>query len=630
MLAVRAISRHSRRPSSVPAFALALLAMSIASAASAAPMGWGGGGGGGGGSGTVNNGTSGQLAYYGAAGAAVSGTTVGGDCSFSGPTTFTCTKTGGTAFGSFATGTSAGNLTGTLNVARLPALNLCTDYPTPGAFAPTWTAGHTYCLGGGTYTIAAAQAINVAGVAIHCTSKAAILQRTGATDGLDVTAAQFDVEGCTFDGNTQSGAGTGPLINLNGADDAVVHNNYFQNTGTTNTQTGTIWVQKGLRVKILDNTATTAQTDTFIWVNAQSGANTVQDLSVTNNKIPTFAPVTNLFAIDVNQNTGNASTHIKVDDNQIILTTTHAEGIAWHAPAVVENTSVLGGDVSRNQVYATAAAPRLIHLFGFDYGTVAGNILDDGANAISGALLDLGDVYNTTVTANQISGRSAAETGIACVDCAQNTISANTIDGIANNTFGIYIECVAGSASNDTIAGNTVRLSGGATALEIQANGCAASNAMIVGNTFAGPGASASTTGIAIVDTSGTMDSNAIAENSLSGFAGTANNCINVAAGATHTYVSHNDLQTCTTSLADAGTNSTDDIWDGVTSVTLAAGTKTATFPIPCVGVLGVCQDTTTASNKCTIAFTSSTTTACTATVTGTSTDNCTCTAQVH
>src|SRR5208282_879900 len=143
---------------------------------------------------------------------------------------------------------------------------LCTDYPATGTPTVTWTAGHTYCFASGTTSFASAQAINVANVTILCTGKNAIVQRTGTTDLFDVTAANFVIAGCDIDGNTQTSAGTGPLINLNGANDALIVDNQFTNTGTTNAQTGTIWVQAGLRDRILYNSATTSQTDTFVWV----------------------------------------------------------------------------------------------------------------------------------------------------------------------------------------------------------------------------------------------------------------------------------------------------------------------------------------------------------------------------
>lgn len=68
-------------------------------------------------SGTPPGGSSGQLQYNNAG--AFGGFTLGGDCTLSQPN-ITCTKTGGTNFGYFATGTDAANLSGTIAIARIP------------------------------------------------------------------------------------------------------------------------------------------------------------------------------------------------------------------------------------------------------------------------------------------------------------------------------------------------------------------------------------------------------------------------------------------------------------------------------------------------------------------------------
>src|SRR6185312_5273078 len=79
--------------------------------------------GGGGGSGTVNAGTLNQIGYYAGAGTAISGVTLGGDCTFAAPS-LTCTKTNGTAFSALATtvpGTGVATFLATPTSANLAA-----------------------------------------------------------------------------------------------------------------------------------------------------------------------------------------------------------------------------------------------------------------------------------------------------------------------------------------------------------------------------------------------------------------------------------------------------------------------------------------------------------------------------
>jgi hypothetical protein len=59
----------------------------------------------------------GNLATFSGSGTVTSGNLTG-DCTTSGATAVTCTKTNGTAFGAFATGTDAGQLTGTVSTSR--------------------------------------------------------------------------------------------------------------------------------------------------------------------------------------------------------------------------------------------------------------------------------------------------------------------------------------------------------------------------------------------------------------------------------------------------------------------------------------------------------------------------------
>jgi hypothetical protein len=76
--------------------------------------------GGGGGSSTTPGGTNGQIQYNNSN--AFGGFTMSQDCTITTGGVITCTKTNNVALGSFATGTNAANLTGTVACAQMPAL----------------------------------------------------------------------------------------------------------------------------------------------------------------------------------------------------------------------------------------------------------------------------------------------------------------------------------------------------------------------------------------------------------------------------------------------------------------------------------------------------------------------------
>lgn len=531
-----------------------------------------------------------------------------------------------------------GRITAASNGSGGSGTTYCTDNWSPGPQSPTLVAGHTYCPSAtGTYTFAAALAVNVANVSILCSNPNEVLQWTGTTDGVDVTAKGFHTRGCGWDHNGQTTGNTGPLININSASatDWSIEDSTFTNTGTTagTGASATIFVQNGSRGIIKDNFVPGAQTDTFVQVNAQSGTAQISDIQIIHNILPNFAPTSGKWAILINQATGNSSNRISVNDNNIVVTTTNASGAIEQLGNVgANNTSVEDSHFDRNTLKATAAAGGLIKIFACSWCTINGGIYDDGGNAIGAPLVNTGDLYNTTLAGLMVNASSSSEGGIYLVDASFDTVFGSTITGMGNTDACIFVGSSAGSANGNAITGNSCSLSFDGKGVWVQSNFSSGTvkNNVVSGDSITGTPAHNGTVGIFFQNSAGTMSNNLAESNPIQDITGTGSIGIEVGAGAANTYIGHHNLANITTSVSDAGTNSTLDLWDGVKSITLSGGTGTATIPIPGIAAVGVCQDTTTQANKCTIAFTSSTSTATTVTATGTGTDVCVCTVQVH
>jgi len=446
------------------------------------------------------------------------------------------------------------DISGTAATSQMPALNTCTDYPAPGAFAPTWTAGHTYCMGAGTYTVAAAQTVNVANVTVLCTSKAAIIQRTGTTDLFDASAANFQLIDCKIDGN--SSASSGPLVNLTGSN-ALIADNTFINLGVTTSNLGAIIIQNGNDNVIRYNVFPSA-TDTSIDV-APSGTNSVDRAIVDWNIIDACAPATALSCIRINDAGDSAASRIHnlaITNNSVVATTVGAQPFLLTTTSIAFDHIPQGVNFSHNKAYQTVAATGagLIHLFGLRHALVNDNEIQDGGSTITQAAILLGDVYDSTISLNSIDVGTGQASGIDCADCDRNVFSNNTIYHVANGKIGIQIDDQSAPVSDNIITNNNVSLfpaGGGGTCFQIQASHAQTVNDNSITNNHCVGDTSTSQIGVGILDSSGTVSSTIVANNQLSHLA----TGISVGAGATSTNLGLNTYDVVTTPISDAGTS---------------------------------------------------------------------------
>ena len=154
-----------------------------------------------------------------------------GDCSLSNAGAITCTKTNGTSFGSFATGTNAANLTGTLPVGSLP---------TSGAAS-------------GSCTFCSITADSYGRVTAISSGTASGWPALGVTNGTGASAGYVG-EVIESDGSTTVGVSSGTPVNASSvtlaAGDYLCSGNVaFTGTSITTAGTGTSsYVQAGLSI----------------------------------------------------------------------------------------------------------------------------------------------------------------------------------------------------------------------------------------------------------------------------------------------------------------------------------------------------------------------------------------------
>src|SRR5579872_4740730 len=154
-------------------------------------------------------------------------------------------------------------------------------------------------------TESAALAISANFVTVEC-APGVVIQFTGTTDGFDVTGNNDTIQQpCVLDHNSQSGAGTGPLIKASG-NDGLFQGLVFQNTGTTNAASSTVLITGGSRNKVLKNTFAGTQADSCIGLVPTTEA---FDTLIQDNIIPTYNPgAAALNCVNVQFNSGSAAT----------------------------------------------------------------------------------------------------------------------------------------------------------------------------------------------------------------------------------------------------------------------------------------------------------------------------------
>jgi hypothetical protein len=338
----------------------------------------------------------------------------------------------------------------------------CTDQVATGTPTVTWTAGHTYCFQAGTTQFAAAQSISANNVTIYCSTKAAIIQRTGSTDLFDVSGNYFQLIGCALDGNSQSGSGTGPLVKITGTD-GLVQANLIQNAGVTNPTVAAIDVEPtGSRARILSNTFA-ASTDQSVGVNIiNSTGGPTTGVIVANNLVTSFNPGNaSLSAIRFTDHNGAVPINdLLVEGNVIYAAGANASAMSFGGAVGASST---GDKYIANTVHATARLGTGFFHYGATNMVMVGNVVNFVNGTVDNAAFGLGDQYGAVVADNTIEDGASysGAFGIACYDCGKTRIDSNNIYNMYG--VGILVTPIGVNENDNAVSNNHVAFASGKT-----------------------------------------------------------------------------------------------------------------------------------------------------------------------
>jgi hypothetical protein len=419
----------------------------------------------------------------------------------------------------------------------------------------TPVAGTTYVLNdtSAPYIQTAAVTVSADSVSFVC-SVGVVIKFSGATGGFNVSGnnAYFSPR-CTFDHNSQSAAGTGPLMKVT-AGIGGYFSGKFQNAGTTNPQTATVLISGG-SIITLEHLDMRAIADYAVGI-IPAASTTIKDISFTHSNIACDHTVGNpnwgcVFANDT-FNSGSAIQGGLVEDVTVHDNGPNSNAFWWAfnlAGAQGQGSSTYGWRIAHNNCVLDGRINTCFQMFGFYKLIFEGNHCNDVGNIITHCY-HLGDSYDLTDQGNIATITNAFAT--AChevIDYGRIVVSGNICNGGggANNPVFVF-NTVGGEGSYVTITANIANMvpqsATGTTCFKITGAYVTqpTSNEILTSNTCVGSGASGQT-GVSITNTTGTVAKFRIADNQFVNLA----TGISVGASVTGVEVGPNLFDTVTT-----------------------------------------------------------------------------------